>query len=224
MTGTELCALVLAAGEGTRLRPLTATRPKALCPVGDVPMLDRALARLARHGLRGPGRVAVNACYLADQVRAHVGDRAHISLEPVALGTAGAVGHLRGWIAGRAVLVGNVDAYLEPTSPTPADLAGLLDGWDGTTVRLLCVPASAGRPAEFGSLRFAGFSLLPAPVAAGLADERAELVSAVWRPAERAGRLELVRYDGLYLDAGTMADYRAANQHASAIPGHPPDA
>ena len=40
---TPLCAVILAAGVGARLRPLTDIRPKALCPVGNVPLLDRAL-------------------------------------------------------------------------------------------------------------------------------------------------------------------------------------
>ncbi len=54
-----LAGVVLAAGAGTRLRPLTALRPKALCPVGTVPLLDLALARLAPLtgcGESGPGR------------------------------------------------------------------------------------------------------------------------------------------------------------------------
>ena len=60
MTGA-LCAVILAAGEGRRLRPLTDSTPKALCPVGNVPLLDRALARLKHHGLSGPAMAAVNA-------------------------------------------------------------------------------------------------------------------------------------------------------------------
>lgn len=119
----EVCAVVLAAGEGTRLRPLTERLPKALCPVGNVPLLDRALHRLAGLGLVGTDRVAVNACYLGDQVVDHVGDRAHLSVEPGdPLGTAGGVANLRDWIAGRGVLVGNADAYLadpaRPRAPT----------------------------------------------------------------------------------------------------------
>ena len=68
---TAVCGVVLAAGEGQRLRPLTATLPKALCPVGNLPLLDHALRRLAGLGLSGPESVAVNAAYLAEQVRAH---------------------------------------------------------------------------------------------------------------------------------------------------------
>ncbi|MDT5037575.1 MAG: N-acetyl-alpha-D-muramate 1-phosphate uridylyltransferase, partial [Micromonosporaceae bacterium] len=58
-----VAAVVLAAGEGRRLRPLTGIRPKALCPVGNVTLLDRALARIAGLGLAGPAAVAVNACH-----------------------------------------------------------------------------------------------------------------------------------------------------------------
>src|SRR4051812_3582603 len=75
---SAVCGIVLAAGEGQRLRPLTADLPKALCPVGNIPLLDRALARLAGAGVAD---VAVNAAYLAAQVVRHVGGRAHLSVE-----------------------------------------------------------------------------------------------------------------------------------------------
>jgi NDP-sugar pyrophosphorylase family protein len=210
-----LRALILAAGEGTRLRPLTDHLPKALAPVGNVPLLDRALRRLADNGLEGPDQVAVNVCYFADQIARHVHDRAHLSYEPAALGTSGAVAHLRGWIGGVGLLVGNADAYLSPRAPGGADLAALLDGWDATTVRVLVVPAG-DRPPEFGdSLRFAGFSLIPPDIIAGLPTGRSHLVLTAWRPAERAGRLETITYDGTYLDTGTPADYLAANLDAA---------
>jgi hypothetical protein len=48
-------------------------------------------------------------------------------------------------------------------------------------------------------------------VVAGLPGGRSELVHEVWRPAERAGRLELVGYPGTYLDTGTPRDFLAAN-------------
>jgi NDP-sugar pyrophosphorylase family protein len=206
-------ALVLAAGEGQRLRPITASVAKALCPVGNVPLLDRALDRLAANGLSGPGCVAVNACYRAAEVADHVAGRAYMSVEPGPhpLGTAGAVPPLRDWIGDRGLLVGNADAYL---SGSGADLAPLLEDWSARTVRILCVPAG-DRPAEFGDLRFAGFSLLPPSVVAGLPPGPSDLVLAAWRPAERAGVLELIGYDGLYLDTGTPPDFLAANLHAA---------
>jgi NDP-sugar pyrophosphorylase family protein len=212
---TELCAVVLAAGEGRRLRPLTSVRQKALCPVGNVPLLDRALARVAGLGLAGPAQVAVNACYLGEQVVAHVGDRAWLSVEPgEPLGTSGGVANLRDWIDGRGVLVVNADAYLATSAPPGADVAALVAGWDGETVRLLGVPAGAW-PAEFGPYRFAGLSLLPWSMVRPLEARRADLVRTVWRPAEADGALTVVEYAGTYLDTGTPVDYLAANLHAA---------
>ncbi|WBB67199.1 sugar phosphate nucleotidyltransferase [Micromonospora sp. WMMD812] len=217
--GTDgVCAVVLAAGEGTRLRPLTERLPKALCPVGNLPLLDRALARLAGLGLAGPDRVAVNACYLADQVVAHVGGRAHLSVEPGdPLGTAGGVANLRDWIDGRPVLVGNADAYLaDPAAPPGPDIAALLDGWDGQEVRLLGQPApDPAAPGTFDGHVFTGFSLLPWRLVRDLPAGFGDLVRAVWRPAEAADALTVVPYRGTFYDTGTPADYLAANLHAA---------
>jgi NDP-sugar pyrophosphorylase family protein len=221
VTGS-LCAVVLAAGEGRRLRPLTERVPKPLCPVGNVALLDRTLARLARHGLGGPALVAVNASYLADQIEAHVGSRAQVRVEPGGpLGTAGGVANLRDWIAGRGVLVGNSDAYLGPAAgDLRRDLAALLDGWDGERVRILTVPARPDQWVEFrgpgGPQVSAGFSLLPWSVVQTLRAEPTDLVREAWRPAEAAGRLELIPYPGRYFDSGTVRDYLEANLHAAA--------
>ena len=217
MTAARVCGVVLAAGEGQRLRPLTATLPKALCPVGNVALLDRALARLAGLGLTGPGRVAVNAAYLAEQVVHHVGDRAHLSVEPNGpLGTSGGIGRLTGWIDGRGVLVGNADAYLaDPAREPGKDIAALLDGWSGETVRMLTKPVPDGAGGGFCGRRFAGFSLLPWRYVRDLAATPSDLVRTVWRPAEAAGELELIGFDGTYIDTGTPADYLAANLHAA---------
>jgi NDP-sugar pyrophosphorylase family protein len=213
-----VCGVVLAAGEGRRLRPLTETLPKALCPVGNVALLDRALARLSRLGLTGPGLVAVNAAYLAGQVVEHVGGRAHLSVEPDGpLGTSGGVARLKEWIDGRGALVGNADGYLADPSREPGkDIAALLDGWSGETV--LTKPVPDGADGGFSGRRFAGFSLLPWRYVRDLGDEPSDLVRTVWRPAEAAGELELIGYDGVYIDTGTPADYLAANLHAAA--GH----
>lgn len=208
---TELCVVVLAAGEGTRLRPLTGLRPKALCPVGNVTLLDLALDRARALGLAGPDRVAVNACYLAEQVVEHCAGRVHVSVEPgpTPLGTSGGLGRLRDWVGDRAVLVGNADAYL-----AGADLSVLLDGWDGDTVRMLGVPTPPGQRPEFGTALFAGYTLMPPWALANVTDQRTELVFTVWRPAERAGRFEVVTFPGTYLDTGTPERYLAANLHA----------
>jgi|HigsolmetaAR206D_1030411.scaffolds.fasta_scaffold00898_3 hypothetical protein len=213
-----ICAVILAAGVGRRLRPLTEHRPKALCPVGNVPLLDRALHRVAALGFGDPTTVAVNACYLGDQVVRHVGDRAWLSVEPgEPLGTSGGIARLRDWIAGRGVLVGNADAYLAaPGVPAGPDIAALLAGWDGRTVRMLARPVTGpARPGDFGRHRFAGFSLLPWSRVRDLPEMPSELVRTVWRPAEAAGELEIVEFTGTYRDTGTPADYLAANLHAA---------
>jgi NDP-sugar pyrophosphorylase family protein len=140
------------------------------------------------------------------------------------LGTSGALGKLLDWIAGRGVLVANADAYLskattadlaKTTKSSNGDIAALLDGWDGKTVRLLGVPARAGQRREFGDFRFAGFSLLPWDYVRALPAEPTDLVRTVWRPAEAADALDVVPYGGTYLDTGTPADYLKANLHAA---------
>jgi NDP-sugar pyrophosphorylase family protein len=215
---TSVCALILAAGEGTRLRPLTTILPKALCPVGNVALLDRALTRVEALGLHGPAELAVNAAYLAEQVVEHVGTRAHLSVEPDGpLGTSGGVGNLRDWIDGRGVLVGNADAYLSDPAREPGkDIAALLDDWDGDTVRMLTVEPAPGQSGEFGGRRFAGFTLLPWRYVKDLTPAFSDLVRTVWRPAEAAGDLTLIPYEGSYVDTGTPADYLRANLHAAA--------
>lgn len=217
MTSSPVAAVILAAGEGQRLRPLTNLVPKALCPVGNVALLDRALARVAGLGLTGPSTVAVNAAYLADQVVSHVGVRARLSVEPDGpVGTSGGVGRLRGWIDGRGALVGNADAYLtDPLREPGKDIAALLEGWSGDTVRMLTKPVPPGDTGGFSGRRFAGFSLLPWRYVRDLGPEFSDLVRTVWRPAEAAGELELIPYEGVYIDTGTPATYLAANLHAA---------
>lgn len=209
----EICGVLLAAGEGVRLRPLTEVLPKALCPVGNVPLLDRGLARFEGLGLP----VAVNAAYLSEQIVRHVGDRAHLSVEPEGpLGTSGGVARLRGWIDGRGALVGNADGYLaDPAREPGKDVAALLDGWRGDTVRMLTKPVPPGDTGGFSGRRFAGFSLIPWRYLRRLEEAKTDLVRTVWRPAEAAGELELIPYDGVYIDTGTPADYLAANRHAA---------
>jgi mannose-1-phosphate guanylyltransferase/MurNAc alpha-1-phosphate uridylyltransferase len=209
-----VCAVVLAAGEGLRLRPLTELLPKALCPVGNVPLLDRALARIAGTGITD---VAVNAAYLADQIVRHVDGRVRVAVEPDGpLGTSGGVANLAGWIDGRGVLVGNADAYLtDPSRPPGPDIAALLRDWSGATVRMLTQPVRPGETGGFGGRRFAGFSLLPWRYVRDLPSGHGDLVRTVWRPAEAAGELELIGYAGSYRDTGTPADYLHANLDAA---------
>jgi N-acetyl-alpha-D-muramate 1-phosphate uridylyltransferase len=211
----SVAGVVLAAGAGTRLRPLTLLRPKALCPVGGVPLLDHALDRLAPLTGTGADRVAVNAHHGADQVVAHLADRSvTVSVEAgQARGTAGALGLLRHWLDGRDVVLTNADAYL------PGGLGALTAGWDGERCRLLCVPVP-GRgdftAADGSALRYVGACVLPWRLVRGLAGTPSGLYEVMWRAETAAGRLDLVTpadvgAAGDAVDCGTPADYLGAN-------------
>jgi mannose-1-phosphate guanylyltransferase len=116
MQGRRLRALVLAAGLGTRLRPLTGLVPKPLLPVTGVPLLGYTLAQLAALGCED---VAINLHYLGDQIRQRFGPsfagmRITYSEEPVLLGTLGAFGPLRELFApAEHVLLINGDSLCE---------------------------------------------------------------------------------------------------------------
>ncbi len=96
-------AIVLAAGAGTRLRPLTYETPKPMVPVVNRPVIHHVLDNLLRHGIK---EVAVNLFAHADQVRGYCGDGSRWSLkiryssEPKLMGTAGAVKKVEGFLKG----------------------------------------------------------------------------------------------------------------------------
>ena len=69
MKGISDTAMILAAGFGMRMRPLSLQKPKPLLEVGGRTMLDLALDKLAAAGIR---RAVVNAFYLAEQIEAHL--------------------------------------------------------------------------------------------------------------------------------------------------------
>lgn len=105
-------AMILAAGLGTRLKPWTTEHPKALVPVGGVPMLERVILKLKSHGFR---EIVVNVHHFADQIVSFLDDRdfgvdIHISDESgKLLDTGGGLIHAARWFCGESVLVHNVD-------------------------------------------------------------------------------------------------------------------
>ncbi len=198
----SLAGVVLAAGAGRRLAPLTWLRPKALCPVGGRALVDHALERIAAH----VAATAVNLHHGAAALDAHLPAEVVRSVEePVALGTAGALGALRPWIDGRAVLLTNADAWF----PATLDLSGFVAGWDGQRVRLLCVRDPAR--SDFGDLRYCGVALMPWGSVEPLVAEPSGLYEQSWRTEAEAGRLDLHVHPGTFVDCGTPADYLAAN-------------
>lgn len=71
-------ALVFAAGLGTRLKPLTDTIPKALVPVGGVPMLERVILKFREAGFT---EMVVNTCYFADKVEKFLSDNGNFGMD-----------------------------------------------------------------------------------------------------------------------------------------------
>ena len=214
LAGGALAGVALAAGLGERLRPLTDLRPKALCPVNEVPLLDLALARLAAQTGAGPAHLAVNAHHLAQQIADHVGRRAHLSLERAEpLGTAGALGLLRPWIEGRHVLVTNSDTYL------PGGLGDLVSGFDGERCRLLVRELPAARQGDFRHggrpVDYVGACLLPWALVRRLQATPSGLYEVLWRDLDQRGELDLVVTAAPAIDCGTPRDYLGANLQAS---------
>lgn len=106
-------ALILAAGLGTRLRPLTVARPKPLFPFHGPTLLDLAIYRILKAGIKD---IAVNSHYLSEYVHEHayalgqkLGFRLRLSYEPELLGTGGALNPIRDWIGDDALVIYNAD-------------------------------------------------------------------------------------------------------------------
>lgn len=105
-------AMILAAGEGSRLRPLTLQNPKVLLPIAEVPLIQYTLFWLKSHGIQ---EVAINLYHLGDKIKDFLGDgsqfgmRIHYSLEETLLGTAGGVRRMEPFFDGTfAVVYGDV--------------------------------------------------------------------------------------------------------------------
>jgi NDP-sugar pyrophosphorylase family protein len=87
-------AMILAAGEGSRLRPLTLDKPKPMIPIAGTPILEYNIRLLAAHGVRD---LIINLHHCPEVITRHFGDgtrfgvRIRYSREPALLGTAGAV-------------------------------------------------------------------------------------------------------------------------------------
>ncbi len=105
-------AIIIAGGLGTRLYPLTYSRPKHLLPVANRPFLEYQVALLRRHGV---GEVIFATNYMADRIEAHFGDGVafgismRYALESEPLGTAGAIRNAAALAPGETVLVLNGD-------------------------------------------------------------------------------------------------------------------
>ena len=218
-------AMVLAAGLGKRMRPLTATRPKPLVEVAGRTLLDRALAHLAAAGV---ARAVVNVHYMADRIEAHLAARApglqiRISDERARLlETGGGVAHALPLLDADPFLVVNSDnLWVDGASPT---LAALARHWDAARMDalLLLVPLADANgydgQGDFhmdagGALRrraerrvapyvFSGVQILARALFDGVAVEPFSL-NRLYDAALARGRLFGAAHTGLWFHVGT---------------------
>jgi len=109
-------AMVLAAGEGTRLRPLTNDMPKALVPVAGRPMIEYALLLLRHHGIR---EVIINLFHFGEQIERRLGDGRQFGLtinysrESELLDTGGGLLKAKPFLRDGSFIVINTDALID---------------------------------------------------------------------------------------------------------------
>jgi mannose-1-phosphate guanylyltransferase len=221
-------AFLLAAGLGTRLRPITNTTPKCLIDVGGRPMLDIWLDALVKVGVQ---EVLVNTHHQANLVASHVADRmpppvVRLSHEPVLLGSAGTLLVNRDFVA-------NDDMFLAVNADnlTDFDLQVLIDAHRAAATIATLSVFHAPRPAECGIVevadgRVVGFvekpEMPPSDVAnAGMYAFHPRMLDEIPEPLPRdigfdvlprlVGRAGVVELgDCYFLDVGTPAALKRA--------------
>lgn len=142
-------AMVLAAGLGTRMRPLTDAIPKALIPVAGRTLLDRVLDKLAEAGVE---RAVVNVHHFADQVEAHLKGRTDLEVlisdeRAGLLDSGGGIQHARALLGEDPIFLANIDSlWLEGATPA---LEGLKRAWDPAAMDLLLLLVARGNGIGF---------------------------------------------------------------------------
>lgn len=226
-------ALVLAAGLGTRMRPLTDDRPKALVKVCGRPLIDHVLDRLVDAGV---GTVVVNVHYFADRLETHLGMRAapaiRISDERAALlETGGGLQRARPLLGEDPVLVANIDSIW--TEEGVSAVRALAGAWDPERMDALLMLARLDQSLGFdgagdfflrqdGRLQFRG-EAAGAPFAyMGLHITKPQIVDGepqgafsltpLWRRLAQQGRLFGVVLDGFWMHVGDPLARAAAER------------
>jgi len=227
-------AMLLAAGLGTRMRPLTEHMPKPLLPLAGRPLLDHALDRLEAAGV---ATVVVNTHWHAERVAAHLAARARngmrivVRSEGTLLDTGGAVRAALDILGPDPFYVVNGDTFWLD-GPTPA-LTRLAAAWDATTDAVLLVQRTfqvhGGRdtgdfvldqwgrvrrrePGEIVPYLYAGVQLV-SPALFAAAPPGPFSMNLVWDEAIAAGRLTAVVHDGMWFHLSTPPDLAEAESN-----------
>jgi len=235
-TSRPKTAMVLAAGLGERMRPLTLDRPKPLLEVGGRALIDWTLDRFAAAGTR---QIAVNSHYKAEMLERHLAKRTdldiRISREPERLETGGGVVRALPLLGDSPFYVANSDSvWLD--GPTPA-LDRLAAAWKPDQMDVLLLLMAAPRselyegPGDFmmdpaGRLAFRPERRIAPYVYSGLhiaaprlfagAPAGAFPLTRLWRKAEAEGRLFGLVHDGAWFHVGTPDALAAADSQLDA--------
>ena len=224
-------AMVLAAGLGLRMRPLTRLRAKPVLPVLDRPLIAYTLERLARAGVR---EVVVNLHHLPDTVRAALGSGRRFGLrilyvhEPEILGTGGGPRAVRELLGREEVLLVNGDMFFDfdlrellarhrrsgaaatlalRRHPDPGAYSAVVSDRRG---RILAI-AGKPKPVEGSVSMFAGIHVLDPRLLERLPDGVSDSVRDLYLPLLAEGaELQGVRHTGAWYDFGRPSLYRDA--------------
>ena len=233
MTFQPKAAMILAAGLGQRMRPLTDTIPKPLVHLAGQPLIDHVLDRLATAGVE---RAVVNVHYLADALITHLesrrtprivfsDERAHL------LDTGGGVVKALARLGPEPFLVHNSDSvWIEGIG---SNLARLAAAWDSTHMDclLLLAPGTSTigydgrgdffltpgglvqrrRERDLAPFVFTGVSIAHPRLFDGAPDGPFSL-NLVWNRAIAKGRLHGIRFEGVWMHIGTPEALAEAEQ------------
>ncbi|MDE3120197.1 MAG: nucleotidyltransferase family protein [Paracoccaceae bacterium] len=204
--------MLFAAGFGTRMGALTATRPKPLVEVAGRPLIDHALDLASGAGV---GRIVVNTHYLPDQIAAHLAGRGILlSHEPQILETGGGLKAARGLLDSAEVFTLNSDAIWAGPNP----LALLRAAWrpEAMDALLLLVPPerarghrgrgdflcdATGRLSRGPGLIYPGAQIIKTDAVAQVTEDVFSL-NRVWDQILAGRRLYGLTYPGQWCDVG----------------------
>ncbi|MEQ9518431.1 MAG: nucleotidyltransferase family protein [Parvibaculum sp.] len=150
-------AIIMGAGKGTRMAPLTDTMPKPLVPFMGRPLIDHALDRLSKAGVE---EVIVNLHYLADMLEAHLKTRTDVKIifsdeRDLLLETGGGVKKARSLLGDDPIITFNADSvWVEGREPI---LTRMMRAWDPARMDALLMIASA--TSTIGEVRRGDFTM-----------------------------------------------------------------
>lgn len=149
MSTPPTAAMVLAAGLGTRMRPLTDSTPKALVTVAGRTLIDRVLDELVEAGIT---RAVVNVHHFADQVEAHLAGRRDLEVlisdeRAQLLDSGGGIQHARDKLGEAPILLANIDSLWLTEGEAP--LETLRATWDPERMDLLLLLVRRGHGIGF---------------------------------------------------------------------------